>query len=88
MYLPYFLILAVLVFIEFFLANTIIRFCGFLASCCYDRKQVLMHYHTRPYYEYARSMNTVISYNIRNNDTKKNVIINLEKHLISDTDSN
>ena len=39
-------------------------------------------YHTRPFSEYSKGMNTLSSYNIRNNEEFKNVILNLEKYLV------
>jgi hypothetical protein len=38
--------------------------------------------HTRPFVEYTKGMNIVCSYNIRNNDEMRNVILNLEKYLV------
>ena len=36
--LPFFIILALLVLFELLFYNTIIRFCSWLAGCCYDKK--------------------------------------------------
>lgn len=43
-------------------------------------------YHTRPFSEYAKAMNVLSSYNIRNNDEMRNVILNLEKYLVVNED--
>lgn len=68
LYLPWFLILSIVAAGEFFLHKTLVKFCSCLCSLCYDRKQVVHPYHTRPFAEYAKGMNVVVSYNIRNND--------------------
>jgi hypothetical protein len=69
-------------FFEFFLYNTLIRCCSWLCSLCYEKKDVTHPYHTRPFNEYAKGMNILCSYNIRNNDEWRNAILNLEKYLI------
>jgi hypothetical protein len=66
----------------FLFYNTLIRFCGWLCSLCYERKETTRPQHTRPFVEYAKGMNVLCSYNIRNNDEMRNVIINLEKYLV------
>lgn len=47
---------------------------------CYESKNV--HYHSRPFSEYTKSMNILSSYNIRNNDEMRNVILHLEKYMV------
>ena len=82
LYLPYFLIIAIITLAWFFFDNTIVRFFSWLSSLCFEKKQVVHPYHTRPYSEYAKTMNMLASYNIRNNDKMRNVILNLEKYLV------
>jgi hypothetical protein len=82
LYLPFFIMISLLALFEFFLYNTLIRCCSWLSSCCYERKAVAAVYHTRPFSEYAKGMNILCSYNIRNNDEMRNAIINLEKYLV------
>ena len=82
LYLPFFLIIALMAAFEYFLWNTLIRFCSCLCSLCYERKITSHPYHTRPFKEYAKGMNVLSSYNIRNNDQMRNVILNLEKYLV------
>ncbi len=86
MYLPYFLIIALLTLIWFFFENTIVRFFSWLSSLCFEKKEVVHPYHTRPFSEYAKTMNVLPSYNIRNNDKMRNVILNLEKYLVVNED--
>ena len=82
LYLPFYLILSLAVATEFFLYNTLIRCCSWLCNLCYEKKEVNSPYHTRPFNEYSKGMNTLCSYNIRNNEEMKNVILNLEKYLV------
>ena len=82
LYVPYFIIIALLTAIWFLFENTIVRFFGFLSSLCFEKKEVVHPYHTRPFSEYAKTMNVLTSYNIRNNDKMRNVILNLEKYLV------
>jgi hypothetical protein len=77
LYLPYFLIIALLMLVWFLFDNTLVRFLSWLSSLCFEKKQVLHPYHTRPYSDYAKTMNVLSSYNIRNNDRMRNVILNL-----------
>ena len=81
LYLPWFLITALVIAAYFLFYNTIVRFCSWLGSLCYEKKQVVHPYHALPFSEYARKLNVLSSYNIRNNDKYKNVIINLEKYM-------
>jgi hypothetical protein len=39
-------------------------------------------YHTRPFSEYVKGMNILSSFNIRNNDEMRNVMLNMEKFLV------
>ena len=78
---PFYIIIAAIAVFEFLLYNTLIRFCSWLASCCYDKKKVVHPYYTQEYTHYAKSMNVLHSYNIRNNIKYKNAIFNLEKYL-------
>ena len=80
-YLPHFVILAGVIAFYFLFFNLIVRFCSWLASLCYEKKQVAHPYHTLEFSHYAKSMNMITSYNIRNNPKFKNVIINLERYL-------
>lgn len=68
LYLPFYLMLSILAFCEYFFFNTLIRFGSFLCGLCYEHKEVIQPYHTRPFSEYAKGMNILYSYNIRNND--------------------
>ena len=68
LYLPWFIIIAVVIAAYFLFYNTIVRFCSWLASLCYNRKTTVHPYHTRPFSEYVKTMNVQYSYNIRNND--------------------
>lgn len=38
LYLPFFIIISIVAFAEYFLYNTLIRFCSFLCGLCYERK--------------------------------------------------
>lgn len=49
LYLPYFLGIAIVTLVWFFFQNTIIRFFSWLSSLCFQKKQVIHPYHTRPY---------------------------------------
>lgn len=69
-------------FVEFFFYNTLVRCLWWVSSLCYDRKEVVRAQHTRPFVEYSKGMNIICSYNIRNNDEMRNVILNLEKYLV------
>lgn len=86
LYQPYFLAIAIVTFVWFFFENTIIRFFSWLSSLCFEKKQVILPYHTKPYSELIKTLNVVSSYNIRNNDEMKNVILNLEKYLVVNED--
>lgn len=81
LYLPWFIIFALVMTAYFLFYNTIVRFCSWLGSLCYNKKQVVHPYHALPFSEYAKKLNVLSSYNIRNNDKYKNAIINLEKYL-------
>jgi hypothetical protein len=39
-------------------------------------------YHSRPFSEYAKGMNILYSYSIKNNDEMRSVILNIEKYLM------
>ena len=82
LYLPFYLIIALIVFVEFFFYNTFIRFISWCCSLCYEKKETARPQHTRPFVEYTKGMNILHSYNIRNNDEMRNVILNLEKYLV------
>lgn len=82
LYLPFYIIMSLLIMAEFFLYNTFIRFISFCCSLCYEKKETTRPQHTRPFVEYTKGMNIVSSYNIRNNDEMRNVILNLEKYLV------
>lgn len=84
--LPFFIILALLIVFEFVFYNVVIRFCSWLASSCYDKKEVVHPYYTKEYAHYARSMSILSSYNPRNNKKYKNAIINMEKYLTLNDD--
>ena len=49
LYLPFYLILSLFAFIEFFLYNTLIRCCSWFCNLCYQKKEVSHPYHTRPF---------------------------------------
>jgi len=59
-----------------------VRFFSWLSSLCFEKKQVVHPYHTRPFSDYAKAMNVLASFNIRNNDKMRNIILNLEKYLV------
>lgn len=82
LYLPFYIILSLITMIEFFFWNTLVRFFGWLSSLCYEKKEVMRPQHTRPFVEYTKGMNVLYSYNIRNNDEKRNVMLNIEKYLV------
>lgn len=50
---------------------------GWLSGLCYERKEVVHAQHTRPFAEYAKGMNVLCSFNIRNNDEMRNAVLNL-----------
>ncbi len=68
--------------IWFLFEQTLIRFFSWLSSLCFERKSVAHPYHARPFSDCAKTMNVLTSYNIRNNDKFRNVILNLEKYLV------
>lgn len=68
--------------IWFLFDNTLIRFCSWLSSFCFEKKATVHPYHTRPFADYAKTMNVSTSYNIRSNDKYRNAILNLEKYLV------
>ena len=82
LYLPFYMAISILVLVEFFFSNTIVRFVSCCCSLCYERKVTSRPQHTRPFVEYSKGMNILCSYNIRNNDEMRNVILNLEKYLV------
>ena len=45
-YLPFYVILAGVIAFYFFFFNLIVRFCSWLTSLCYEKKQVAHPYHT------------------------------------------
>ena len=77
LYLPFFIILAAVILFYFLFYNLVVRFCSWLASLCYEKKQVVHPYHTLEFSHYAKSMSMLHSYNIRNNPKFKNVMINV-----------
>ena len=79
--LPFYLGLAILVVFEFLFYNLVIRFFGWIAASCYDKKEVVHPYYTKEYSHYAKSMSLLHSYNPRNNRKYKNAVINMEKYL-------
>lgn len=82
LYLPFYIIIGIIAFVEFFFYNTIVRFFSWLSSLCYEKKETVRAQHTRPFSEYAKGMNILVSFNIRNNDQMRNAILNLEKYLV------
>jgi hypothetical protein len=58
-----------------------VRFGSFLCGLCYERKEVVQAYHTRPFSEYARGINILCSYNIKNNDEIRNAVANMQKYV-------
>lgn len=68
LYLPFYIIISLVAFIEFFFWNTIVRCGTWLCSLCYEKKETVRPQHTRPFVDYAKGMNILCSYNIRNND--------------------
>lgn len=82
LYLPYFLIIAIITLIWFLFEQTLIRFFSWLSSLCFEKKVVAHPYHAKPFSDYSKTMNVLSSYNIRNNDKFRNVILNLEKYLV------
>lgn len=79
---PFYLALSLVALAEFFLYNTLIRCCSWVCSLCYEKKDVTHPYHTRPFSEYVKGMNVLSSFNIRNNDEMRNVMLNMEKFLV------
>lgn len=73
-----------LIFGEFFLYNTFVRFGSFLCGLCYERKEIEHEYHTRPFSEYAKGMNILYSYNIKNNDEIRNAVVNMEQYIMEE----
>lgn len=50
LYLPFYICIALVVFVEFFFYNTLVRFFSWLCSLCYEKKQtVVKAQHTRPF---------------------------------------
>lgn len=62
--------------------NTIGRVCACFCEKCLGSPNDKTSHHTKPFREYIKSMNVLPSFNIRNNDKMKNVILNLEKYLV------
>ena len=81
-YLPFYMFLAGIMTIYLFFYNTIVRFWLWVTSLCYKSKQTAHPYHVLTFSEYAKKMNVLHSYNIRNNDKYKNAMLSLEKYLL------
>jgi hypothetical protein len=77
LYLPFYLIMSLIALVVFIFYNTLVRCLSWLSSLCHERKETSRPQHTRPFAEYAKGMNVLCSYNIRNNDEMRNVILNL-----------
>jgi hypothetical protein len=78
LYLPFYIAISMLAITEYIAFHLVSNFCGCLCSCC---QRPLPNYHTRPFWEYAKGMNVLCSYNIRKNDKMRNAILYLEKYL-------
>ena len=57
------------------------RFCACVCQKCLGDREGKT-YHQKPFREYVKSMNVLPSYNIRNNDKMKNIVLNLERYLV------
>ena len=82
LYLPFYILISLLTFCEFFVYNIFVRFVSCLCGLCYQERDLSLSYNTRPFSEYAKGMNVLSSYNVRNNAEMKNIILTLEKYLI------
>jgi hypothetical protein len=78
LYLPFYIGISVLALVEYLVYQFVIRVCSCLCGCCETPPP---NFHTRPFWEYAKGMNILCSYNIRKNDKMKNAVLYLEKYL-------
>lgn len=78
LYLPFYLAISLLAFLEYISFHCALRFCSCLCSCCENPPP---NFHTRPFWEYAKGMNILTSYNVRKNDKMRNAVLYLEKYL-------
>jgi hypothetical protein len=74
LYLPIYIAISIVAITEYLLFTFASTLCGCLCSCCQAPPP---NYHTRPFWEYAKGMNVLCSYNIRKNDKMRNAVLYL-----------
>lgn len=83
LYLPFFIIIALIIAGEYFFYHFIIRFCACICSKCSQQKMVPLPSYSKTFSEHKKRMNVLTSYNIKSNDKMRNAVTRMELYINS-----